>query len=254
MEWPTHSSMIVAPLQISKSMSRTASIMTERTQTKSSSADSARGAQHPGQLTPPLTPHNPEAGFEMHRDFQTYLRAFYPYHPSCDDSSSTVTLPLNAGDVILVHSVHTNGWADGTLLTSGARGWLPTNYCEGYDSEPLRPLMKALTIFWDLVKGSNVGGLSVFHNSDYVKGLVGGVRLLLVSDPLQSLSFPTLKRLTIPADKHQLPQQRIWSRSISQFVAQTSKSAPLRSRLVCQNYQRPRESHGQLIRKFGYCN
>ncbi len=185
MDWPTHSNMTVAPLKISKPMSSTASSMLERPQTASSTADSAWGTQQAGQLTPPLTPHDSEASFERHHDFQTYLRAFYPYHPNCDDKSSTVTLPLNGGDVILVHSVHTNGWADGTLLTSGARGWLPTNYCEGYDSEPIRPLMKALTVFWDLVKGSNIRGLAVFRNPDYVKGLVGGVRLMLVRIPVQ---------------------------------------------------------------------
>ena len=177
----THASLHVAPLQISKDMQRAASGTSERPQTGSSTSNSAREIQQPGQMTPPLTPHESEASFDGHQDFQTYLRAFYPYHPAWDDSSSTITLPLNGGDVILVHSVHTNGWADGTLLTSGARGWLPTNYCEGYNSEPICSLMKALTVFWDLVKGSNASGLSVFRNSDYVRGLVAGVRCLLVS-------------------------------------------------------------------------
>lgn len=136
--------------------------------------------QTTGQMTPPLTPHDPEMSFERRTDFQTYLRAFYPYEPDDHQRLTTVTLPLNSGDVILIHSVHSNGWADGTLLLSGARGWLPTNYCEGYDSEPIRNLMKALTVFWDLIKGSNVGGLVVFRNSDYVRGLVAGVRCLLV--------------------------------------------------------------------------
>ena len=93
----------------------------------------------------------------------------------------TVTLPLNYGDVILVHSVHTNGWADGTLLTSGARGWLPTNYCKAYENEPIHNLMKALTNFWNLVKGGSNGSLKSFRNQDYVRGFVAGVRYLLVS-------------------------------------------------------------------------
>ena len=178
-----HSSLLVAPLQISKDMSKASSVTSDRPQTASSAANSVWGLQQPGQMTPPLTPRDPEASFEKHCDFQTYLRAFYPYHPTWDDKSSTVTLPLNIGDVILVHSIHTNGWADGTLLTSGARGWLPTNYCEGYGSGPIRNLMKALTVFWDLVQGSNLGGLVVFRNSDYVRCLVAGVRCLLVRFP-----------------------------------------------------------------------
>lgn len=180
----THSSLFVAPLQISKDMSQEPSSTPEEPQIVLTTTNNTWATQQPGQMTPPLTPHEPEATFEKHHDFQTYLRAFYPYHPSCD-SSSTVTLPLNGGDIILVHSVHTNGWADGTLLSSGARGWLPTNYCEGYGSEPIHNLMKALTVFWDLVKGSSVIGLAVFRNSDYVRGLVAGVRCLLVRYTLQ---------------------------------------------------------------------
>ena len=180
MEDLTHPSLYVAPLKIAKDMSQPSSSMRERSHTATSSQNSFWGAQQPGQMTPPLTPRDPQASFGKHFDFQTYLRAFFPYHPTCDETSSTVTLPLNGGDVILIHSVHTNGWADGTLLSSGARGWLPTNYCEGYDNEPIRNLMKALTVFWDLVKGSSIGGLIVFRNSDYVRGLVAGVRCLLV--------------------------------------------------------------------------
>src|SRR4029077_8524447 len=86
----------------------------------------------PVYMTPPLTPF--EKGDEMgdradpgRAVFHNYLRAFYPFHPSGAVSPSTVTLPLDQGDIILVHSVHINGWADGTLLETGDRGWLPTN-------------------------------------------------------------------------------------------------------------------------------
>ena len=177
-EQKSHPSIYVAPLQINKDMSRATSRASERPQTSQSNWDRAYTPHSNGQMTPPMTPS--EGSFEHHADFQTYLRAFYPYHPTCDDTTSTVTLPLNVGDIILVHSIHTNGWADGTLLTSGARGWLPTNYCEGYENERIHSLMKALTIFWDLVKGSSLGGLRVFRHADYVRGLIAGVRCLLV--------------------------------------------------------------------------
>lgn len=185
-EQPNHASMFVAPLYINKG-----STWTQGRNSKRSSLSPARhqrhvAAQASGQITPPLTPCDTQQNMSMskddfgHSDFHTYLRAFYPYHPSSDDNSSTVTLPLNSGDIILVHSVHTNGWADGTLLVSGARGWLPTNYCEPYDGEPIRILLKALTSFWDLVRGSTNGCLEVFGRQDYVRGLVAGVRYLLV--------------------------------------------------------------------------
>lgn len=111
--------------------------------------------------------------------FHNYLRALYPFQPGVSHASTTVTLPLNAGDIILVHSVHVNGWADGTLLETGARGWLPTNYCEAYDYIAMRPLLKALTDFWDLVRCGGDFNVNLFLNQDFMRGLVAGVRALL---------------------------------------------------------------------------
>ena len=164
---PSDSSIYVAPLQIRKQSSQARAQPDETSEpTLSSLVDQCI--------------HQPQTPLEG-CEFQTYLRAFYPFHPTLDENSSTVTLPLNRGDVILVHSVHTNGWADGTLLSSGARGWLPTNYCEAYDNQPIRNLLKALTSFWDLVRSASSGALEVFGSQDYVRGIVAGVRCLLVS-------------------------------------------------------------------------
>ena len=99
-----------------------------------------------------------------------------------DETSSTVTLPLDHGDVVLIHSVHTNGWADGTLITSGARGWLPTNYCEPYESDPVRLLLKAVTGFWELVRGSAQGVQELAGSQEYIRALIRGVKYLLVSN------------------------------------------------------------------------
>ena len=174
MDFTTHSSIYVAPLQLNKENTDFGSRSSSRTQTGSVVQPSV------GEMTPPMTPNNTDAHFEQQPDFQPYLRAYYPYHPSYGQGTSSVTLPLNSGDIILVHSIHTNGWADGTLLSSGARGWLPTNYCEGYYNEPISTLLKALTVFWDLVKSTRHGDYTVFSESHYVGGLVAGVRCLLV--------------------------------------------------------------------------
>lgn len=141
--------------------------------------------QHNLEMSPPLTPYeNKDDSMEQSETpravFHNYLRAFYPYHPSGNVSPSTVTLPLDQGDIVLVHSVHTNGWADGTLLDTGARGWLPTNYCEAYDQQPMRPLLKALTDFWDIIRGGCGFPLNDAGNQDLVRGLIAGVRYLLV--------------------------------------------------------------------------
>lgn len=139
------------------------------------------------EITPPLTPSGTKEVNNMEQTeapravFHNYLRAFYPFHPAGNVSPSTVTLPLDQGDIILVHSVHTNGWADGTLLDSGNRGWLPTNYCEAYDQLPMRPLLKALTDFWEVIRGGCGSSLKDFVNQDLMRGPIAGVRFLLVS-------------------------------------------------------------------------
>ncbi|GJD02284.1 ras guanine-nucleotide exchange factor [Colletotrichum higginsianum] len=138
-------------------------------------------------MTPPATPNGSQedlaaaaADQQMPPPvFHNFLRAFYPFHPSYAMTDSSVTLPLNEGDVILVHSIHTNGWADGTLLVSGARGWLPTNYCEAYDPDEMRNLLKALLNFWDLLRSTSVNDSEIFGNQEFMKGIIAGVRYLL---------------------------------------------------------------------------
>lgn len=185
MDGPNRASMFIAPLQINKGPSqvKTRNMFNLSMAANKSSEQGATGSG--GEMTPPLTPHQTRRSSASNEDiwrtdFHTYLRAFYHYHPTSDESSTTVTLQLECGDIVLIHSVHTNGWADGTLLTTGARGWLPTNYCEPYGSEPIRILLKALTNFWDLVKGTTKERLKVFNSQDYVRGLIAGVRYLLV--------------------------------------------------------------------------
>lgn len=166
--------MMVAPLKIKKlSGNGSASSLTDPTQ---GSPPTLAGETQPASTD---FDNVLEENGEPSATFQNYLRAFYPFQPAASLSPSTVTLPLNAGDIVLVHSIHTNGWADGTLLESGARGWLPTNYCEAYDYTPVRPLLKALTEFWDVIRSDAGSTLEVYRNQDYMRGLIAGVRFLL---------------------------------------------------------------------------
>lgn len=172
----------IPPLKISKSNSNLSDSINE----PKSIQNRLYSTWGSSEMTPPLTPHDTQdtnmEQLEAPRPvFHNYLRAFYPFHPAGNVSPSTVTLPLDQGDIILVHSVHTNGWADGTLLDSGNRGWLPTNYCEAYDQLPMRPLLKALTDFWDIIRGGCGSSLKDFGNQDLMRGPIAGVRFLLVS-------------------------------------------------------------------------
>jgi len=169
------SSLQVAPLTIQKS-GRSGSV--------GNGSTDAPNPYSQSQMTPPATPNGSQE--DLHPQpaappvFHNFLRAFYPFHPSYALTDSTVTLPLNEGDIILVHSIHTNGWADGTLLVSGARGWLPTNYCEAYEPEEMRNLLKALLNFWDLLRSTTVNDREIFGNQEFMKGIIAGVRYLLV--------------------------------------------------------------------------
>ena len=134
-------------------------------------------------MTPPATPNDSQEDLGAHLQgppvFHNFLRAFYPFNPTHAMADCSITLPLNEGDVVLVHSIHTNGWADGTLLVTGARGWLPTNYCEAYEPDEMRSLLNALLNFWDLLRSSSVNDNELFGNQEFIKGVIAGVRFLL---------------------------------------------------------------------------
>ncbi len=138
------------------------------------------------QMTPPGTPGSPQDVASPHAAqdalFHNYLRAFCHFsQPATDNSGeeALMTASIRPGDLILVHSIHKNGWADGTVLTTGARGWLPTNYCENFDHPYLRNLLNAMTQFWDLLGAGEEDNLSTFIRQDYIRGLIAGVRYLL---------------------------------------------------------------------------
>ncbi|KAI9149171.1 Ras guanine nucleotide exchange factor A [Paramyrothecium foliicola] len=174
---PMRASLQVAPLSVVK------------THTPTPSNGSSESLQNPkdnslqSHMTPPTTPNGSQEDLNQEPSappvFHNFLRAFYSFHPTYAIADSSVTLPLDEGDIVLVHSIHTNGWADGTRLLSGARGWLPTNYCEPYEPDDLRNLLKALLNFWDLLRSTSVNDSEIFGNQEFMKGIIAGVRFLL---------------------------------------------------------------------------
>jgi hypothetical protein len=137
-------------------------------------------------ITPPETPVSPESGARSTTPqplFHNYLRVQHPFDPSTDPTTNmdedSITVSIKQGDLILVHSIHENGWADGTLFSSGSRGWVPTNYCEAYDHPYIRNLLNAMTQFWDLLEDSEEASFATFMRQDYIRGLIAGVRYLL---------------------------------------------------------------------------
>ena len=186
-------SALVEPLHITKSPPRSQSSTSFRSHhTRPSSTRTQRtgSLRSHGNMSPPLTPRTsrqslPERRDSHHAAFHNYLRAFHHFHPgtsvSSDEDESSITVSIEQGDVILVHSVHPNGWADGTILETGARGWLPTNYCEAFEHDSIRSLLSALTNLWDLVRcyGEEVD-VDMLGRQDCVRPMIAGVRIFLV--------------------------------------------------------------------------
>ncbi|KAG0645883.1 Cell division control 25 [Hyphodiscus hymeniophilus] len=201
-ENPAHTIVHVAPLAISKASSRSRSDSEgskhRRDAYSRSSHMTGASTSTQSQMTPPTTPNSSQEDLNQHVEapqpvFHNFLRAFYPFHPTYTISDTTVTLPLSEGDVILVHSIHTNGWADGTLLVSGARGWLPTNYCESYEPESMRNLLKALLNFWDLLRSGMTTDSEIFGNQEFMRGIIAGVRSLLEKSKCLTRESPTVQ-------------------------------------------------------------
>ncbi|KAI2625521.1 ras guanine nucleotide exchange factor domain-containing protein [Xylaria nigripes] len=192
------SSLQVAPLAITRSRSDSLSASSQDDATMSASTSIYSQTQ----ITPPSTPNESREDLVFQQPppplsrpvFHNFLRAFYPFQPVCTVTDSTITLPLNEGDIVLVHSIHTNGWADGTQLATGARGWLPTNYCEAYDPEEMRNLLKALLNFWDLLKATATDDQDIFENQEFMKGMIAGVRYLLERTNCLTRETPTIQR------------------------------------------------------------
>ncbi|KAH8906778.1 ras GEF [Coniochaeta sp. PMI_546] len=185
---PMRASLQVAPLTIQKTQSGD----------HGSDTMSSVNMYSQSEITPPVTPNGSQENLNTPPNdtkmFHNFLRAFYPFSPTYAMTDSTVTLPLNEGDVVLVHSIHTNGWADGTLLASGARGWLPTNYCEPYDPDELRNLLKALLNFWDLLRSAGINDSEIFGNQEFMKGIIAGVRYLLERADCLTRESPLVQR------------------------------------------------------------
>jgi hypothetical protein len=240
-EMDRHASAVVAPLNIQKSPKRSrAGIFAHNRQSSSRGTHSLRSQS---QISPPLTPKTSTEAMAQPQAlqpvFHNYLRAFYHYEPTSTVSSSTdessITVAIKQGDVILVHSVHPNGWADGTLLASGSRGWLPTNYCEPYEHPAVRNLLNALTHLWDLVRDGENGDLFAFMKQDYVRGMIAGIRVFLVSSRPQTRSPACSHRL----GKNRLHISRLPSHCCTYWSSTHAQGPPWRSLIACQDRQNP---------------
>lgn len=123
-----------------------------------------------------------------------YLRATHDHEPTLavpgkGKATKSKQIALQKGNVILVHLTGANGWADGTVLSTGERGWFPAHYCEPYDHEHIRYFFHALTNFWTIGAHDNHPRSWRGTRKDEVYQMIFGVRHVLVSTPFTIASF-----------------------------------------------------------------
>ncbi|KAK6518930.1 hypothetical protein TWF281_003622 [Arthrobotrys megalospora] len=111
-------------------------------------------------------------------EYPAFMRAFYHFRPFQNADTATVTIALSPGDMIMVHNIHENGWADGTTLASGSRGWLPTNFCAAYEVDEMQPLLKASIAVFEECRVASTASF-VTASQTVVADVVNGVRHLL---------------------------------------------------------------------------
>lgn len=115
-----------------------------------------------------------------------YLRAIFDYGGVVPEdqegspSDASKKAYLRTGDIILVHLTHVNGWADGTVLNTGRRGWFPANFCEPYDHEYVRYFFHGLTNIWTASSKDNSTSSWNSSRKDEIQSLVFGIRYALV--------------------------------------------------------------------------
>ncbi|ODQ66944.1 ras GEF [Nadsonia fulvescens var. elongata DSM 6958] len=63
-----------------------------------------------------------------------------------DDPTSTC-LSFQKNDTVILHSLDPSGWGDATILLTGQRGWIPTNYFEIINHDSLNHLMSSILRF-----------------------------------------------------------------------------------------------------------
>lgn len=137
--------------------------------------------------TPPPSPNITKDRAKANR----FLRVVHPYQPKQPTSPSTVCLNLHGGEVILMHTIHTTGWVDGTALDSGQRGWVPINYCSVYEDEGIRPLLQAVVNLCNCIRDGVLQG----HHSQ-VAAVVAAIRTFLKATGCISRESEIVKKNT----------------------------------------------------------
>lgn len=99
-----------------------------------------------------------------------------------ENDPANICLSFQESEIILLHTIHSSGWGDATILSSGVRGWIPTNYFTPYTDAKMTALLSAVLGFVLNPKSQPLAAPDSFSFSQSsITGIVAGVRALLES-------------------------------------------------------------------------
>lgn len=119
-----------------------------------------------------------------------FLRALHSFDATTlfsstsDEDPSSVCLSFVEAELVLLHSIHPSGWGDATILATGARGWIPTNYFTPYSEPKVVPVLSAVLNFVLAPKSQPLPkpkDTSYTFSPAAISAIVAGVRSLLES-------------------------------------------------------------------------
>lgn len=117
-----------------------------------------------------------------------FLRALHSFDATTlfssanDEDPSSVCLSFVEAELVLLHSIHPSGWGDATILATGARGWIPTNYFTPYSEPKVVPVLSAVLNFVLAPKSHPLpkpNDTSYTFSPAAISAIVAGVRSLL---------------------------------------------------------------------------
>lgn len=101
-----------------------------------------------------------------------FVRTRYAFEPPAAPSAITHVLSFGPGELAIIHHIEPSGWGEGSILKTGRRGWIPSNYCLLYSPEPMKPLLQTMLPFSDAANTMEAKLCTAEHdNSQVVESL-----------------------------------------------------------------------------------
>lgn len=121
----------------------------------------------------------PAASTEMNSMYP-FLRAVHAFDARSLEThdKDSVCLSFKQTDCILLHGMDVSGWGDATLLHTGERGWVPTNFFQPFQDPEANALLVAVQKFATNPKCHPTKNGHTFSQNS-VNSVIAGVRALL---------------------------------------------------------------------------